>query len=119
MPYRGGTHRKYSPRRLERFAVYALGLHQPVPVAVDAHPSVARSGVRQGAYGGRVGKKYREVRRALRKAEWTRVRQAGSHETGQSADGMRAVTVAVKDSDTVPPGTLAAIRRATGLENLR
>jgi predicted RNA binding protein YcfA (HicA-like mRNA interferase family) len=66
-----------------------------------------------------VAKKYREVRLALRKAGWTKIRQAGSHETWESADATRAVTVAGKDSDTVPPGTLAAIRRATGLENLR
>jgi predicted RNA binding protein YcfA (HicA-like mRNA interferase family) len=66
-----------------------------------------------------VAKKYREVRRALRKAGWAKVRQAGSHETWESADGARAVTVAGRDSDTVPPGTLAAIRRASGLENLR
>lgn len=36
-----------------------------------------------------------------------------------SPDGERAVTVAGKDSDTVPVGTLAAIRRVTGLQDLR
>lgn len=50
---------------------------------------------------------------------WIKVRQAGSHETWKSADGARVVTVAGKDSDTVPVGTLAAIRRATGLKELR
>jgi predicted RNA binding protein YcfA (HicA-like mRNA interferase family) len=50
---------------------------------------------------------------------WTTVRQSGSRETWRSADGTRVVTVAGKDSDTVPVGTLGAIRRATGIEELR
>jgi predicted RNA binding protein YcfA (HicA-like mRNA interferase family) len=66
-----------------------------------------------------VAKKFREVRRSLRTEGWRKVRQAGSHETWESADGSRAITVAGKDSDTVPTGTLAAIRRATGLKDLR
>jgi predicted RNA binding protein YcfA (HicA-like mRNA interferase family) len=66
-----------------------------------------------------MAKKFREVRKALRAAGWTRVRQSGSHETWASRDGARVVTVAGKDSDTVPVGTLAAIRRATGLKDLR
>lgn len=64
-------------------------------------------------------KKFREVRKALRTAGWTKVRQTGSHQTWESADGSRAVTIAGKDSDTVPVGTLAAIRRASGLKDLR
>jgi predicted RNA binding protein YcfA (HicA-like mRNA interferase family) len=55
----------------------------------------------------------------LRAAGWSRVRSSGSHETWQDATGSRSVTVAGKDSDTVPTGTLAAMRRATGLEDLR
>ena len=47
------------------------------------------------------------------------MRQTGSHETWESADGSSVVTVAGKDSDTVPVGTLAAIRRATGIKDLR
>ena len=43
----------------------------------------------------------------------------GSHETWQNPDGARVVTVAGKDSDTVPVGTLAATRRATGIKDLR
>jgi predicted RNA binding protein YcfA (HicA-like mRNA interferase family) len=66
-----------------------------------------------------VAKKFREVRKALRTAGWTRIRQAGSHETWESPDATRVVTVAGKDSDTVPVGTLSAIRRATGLRDLR
>ncbi|MEA2356657.1 MAG: HicA toxin of bacterial toxin-antitoxin [Solirubrobacteraceae bacterium] len=63
--------------------------------------------------------KYREVRAALRAAGWSRVRQSGSHETWRSPEGARSVTVAGKDADTVPAGTLSAMRRATGLEQLR
>jgi len=66
-----------------------------------------------------VAKKFREVRKALRVDGWTTVRQSGSHETWRSADGTRVVTIAGKDSDTVPVGTLAAIRRATGIDELR
>jgi predicted RNA binding protein YcfA (HicA-like mRNA interferase family) len=66
-----------------------------------------------------VAKKFREVRKALRAEGWIRVRQTGSHETWESADSAQAVTIAGKDSDTVPVGTLAAIRRATGLRDLR
>jgi predicted RNA binding protein YcfA (HicA-like mRNA interferase family) len=66
-----------------------------------------------------MAKKFRQVRKALRANGWKKVRQAGSHETWESADRSRAITVAGKDSDTVPTGTLAAIRRATGLEDLR
>jgi predicted RNA binding protein YcfA (HicA-like mRNA interferase family) len=64
-------------------------------------------------------KKYREVRKRLRAAGWSRVRRSGSHETWRSPDGSRVVTVAGKDSDSVPSGTLAAMRRATGLDGLR
>ena len=66
-----------------------------------------------------MAKKYREVKKILRDANWSKVRQSGSHETWESSDGTRVVTVAGKDSDTVPTGTLAAMRRATGLEQLR
>jgi predicted RNA binding protein YcfA (HicA-like mRNA interferase family) len=59
------------------------------------------------------------VREALAAEGWTRVRPTGSHETWESADGTRVVTVAGKDTDTVPVGTLAAIRRATGIKDLR
>ena len=64
-------------------------------------------------------KKYREVRRLLRAAGWAPVRRSGSHETWRSPHGERAVTVAGKDSDSVPAGTLAAMPRATGLDDLR
>ena len=66
-----------------------------------------------------MARKYREVRRALEEEGWQRVRQSGSHEIWRSTDGTVTVTLAGKDSDTVPAGTLAAIRRTTGLRNLR
>jgi predicted RNA binding protein YcfA (HicA-like mRNA interferase family) len=59
------------------------------------------------------------IRRALRAEGWVTIRQAGSHETWEREDGTKAVTVAGKDSDTGPAGTLAVIRRTTGLEHLR
>jgi predicted RNA binding protein YcfA (HicA-like mRNA interferase family) len=65
-----------------------------------------------------MAKKYREVRAALRQSGWTLARESGSHETWRHPDGRR-VTVAGKDSTTVPAGTLASIRRATGLDELR
>jgi len=45
----------------------------------------------------------------LRSAGWIRIRQSGSHETWESPDATRRVTVAGKDSDTIPTGTLAAM----------
>ncbi|HYB30110.1 MAG TPA: type II toxin-antitoxin system HicA family toxin [Solirubrobacteraceae bacterium] len=48
-------------------------------------------------------KKYREVRRTLRRAGWLKIRQAGSHEIWESPDRNTVVTVAGKDSDTAPP----------------
>jgi predicted RNA binding protein YcfA (HicA-like mRNA interferase family) len=80
---------------------------------------IAQALVRTASYPRSVSKKYREVRKALRAAGWQRVRQAGSHQTWQSRDGSRAVTVAGTDADTVPVGTPAAIRRATGMKDLR
>jgi predicted RNA binding protein YcfA (HicA-like mRNA interferase family) len=66
-----------------------------------------------------VARKCREVRTVLTQSGWTEVRQAGSHETWRSDDATRTVTVAGEDSDPVPAGTPAAMRRSTGLEQLR
>jgi len=66
-----------------------------------------------------VPKKYREVRAAPAAAGWVNVRQAGSHETWRGLTGQGRVVVAGKDSDTVPMGILASIRRNTGLEDMR
>lgn len=67
-----------------------------------------------------MAKKYRDVTKALRGAGWQRVRTRGSHEMWRHADG-REVTVPAggKANREVAAGTLAAIRRATGLDELR
>ena len=67
---------------------------------------------------GRMAKKYREVRKALQDAGWSVVRVTGSHERWVHPDGRRT-TVAGKSNDDVPSGTLARIRRETGLKELR
>ncbi|MEI2702748.1 MAG: type II toxin-antitoxin system HicA family toxin [Baekduia sp.] len=66
-----------------------------------------------------MAKKFREVRRALRKAGWTLARTRGDHEQWLSPDGRSVVTVAGKDNKDVPVGTLKSIRQSTGLEDLR
>ncbi len=64
-------------------------------------------------------KKYREVRSALLEAGWQVLRQRGSHEVWGKHGNPARIVVAGRDSDTVPPGTLSSIRRASGLEHLR
>ncbi|MGH2837358.1 MAG: type II toxin-antitoxin system HicA family toxin [Thermoleophilaceae bacterium] len=66
-----------------------------------------------------VPKKYRDVRRALRRAGWLLIRQRGSHEVWGKPGEPRRVVVAGRDSDIVPAGTLSSIRKASGLEELR
>lgn len=66
-----------------------------------------------------MAKKYSEVRDALKDAGWSVSRQQGSHEVWAHPDRPERIVVAGKDSDTVPVGTLASIRRASGLEELR
>jgi predicted RNA binding protein YcfA (HicA-like mRNA interferase family) len=67
-----------------------------------------------------MAKKYRDVRRALRTAGWERVRTAGSHEVWVHPDGRRVVIAGGgKDNLEVPAGTLAKIRKGTGLKELR
>ena len=65
-------------------------------------------------------KKYREVKWALRDAGWSLVRTTGSHEVWGHPDG-RSVIVAGggKDNRDVPVGTLARIRRESGIKELR
>lgn len=67
-----------------------------------------------------MAKKYRDVKRALRAAGWRLDRTAGSHEVWRHPDGRRVVIPGGgKDNREVPTGTLASIRRDTGLEDLR
>ena len=68
---------------------------------------------------GPMPQKFREVRKALIAAGWTVMRQRGSHEVWAHPDRDQRIVVAGKDSDSVPPGTLGSIRRASGLEHLR
>ncbi len=67
----------------------------------------------------RVPKKYGEVGKALLRAGWRPIRQRGSHEVWARQDCAARIVVAGKDSDTMSPGTLSSIRRASGLEELR
>jgi predicted RNA binding protein YcfA (HicA-like mRNA interferase family) len=84
---------------------------------LEALRGIETSGV--GPYGRRVPKKYAEVRQILFAAGWSVVRQRGSHEVWAHPDLPARIVVAGKPSDTVPVGTLASIRRASGVEHLR
>jgi predicted RNA binding protein YcfA (HicA-like mRNA interferase family) len=61
----------------------------------------------------------REVIVALERAGWRQVRQKGSHRQFRHPVRQEVVTVPGKQSDTLRPGTLANIRRTSGLEELR
>ncbi|MFM8762815.1 MAG: type II toxin-antitoxin system HicA family toxin [Solirubrobacterales bacterium] len=67
----------------------------------------------------RVPWKVREVEKKLRREGWAKFRQSGSHQVWKSRDGTRTAVVAGKASDTLSPGTLANIRRASGIEEFR
>jgi mRNA interferase HicA len=67
-----------------------------------------------------VAKKYRDVVRALRDAGWEHIRTRGSHELWRHQDGREVVIPGGgKANREVPTGTLASIRRATGIDTLR
>jgi predicted RNA binding protein YcfA (HicA-like mRNA interferase family) len=67
-----------------------------------------------------VAKKYREVRKILREAGWVQQRVRGSHECWVHPDGRTVILAGGgKANRNVPVGTLAEIRRGTGLEELR
>ncbi len=68
-----------------------------------------------------MAKKYREVKRILRRAGWRELRSRGSHEYWLSPDGARSIAIAGggKDNREVPRGTLANMRKETGLKELR
>jgi predicted RNA binding protein YcfA (HicA-like mRNA interferase family) len=66
-----------------------------------------------------MAKTVREVIAALERAGWRQVRQTGSHRHFRHESRDEIVTVAGKPSDTLRPGTLANIRRTSGLEELR
>jgi predicted RNA binding protein YcfA (HicA-like mRNA interferase family) len=64
-------------------------------------------------------KKVREVVAILEAAGWVEVRQRGSHRQFKHPDRPATVTVAGKASQTLSAGTLASIRRKSGLDELR
>jgi predicted RNA binding protein YcfA (HicA-like mRNA interferase family) len=67
-----------------------------------------------------VAKKYRDVRAALRDAGFELIQTSGSHEVWRHQDGRQTTLPAGgKANREVASGTLASIRRDTGLENLR
>ena len=67
-----------------------------------------------------MAKKYREVRRILRSEGWLHVRTRGSHEVWHHADGRSVVLAAGgPENREVAKGTLASIRRSTGIEEIR
>jgi len=68
-----------------------------------------------------VAKKYRDVKRILRAAGWVPLREGkGSHELWVGPDGDTvALATGGKENREVPTGTLASIRRETGLRDLR
>jgi predicted RNA binding protein YcfA (HicA-like mRNA interferase family) len=63
--------------------------------------------------------KVREVVKRLEAAGYVLVRTRGSHRQFRAPDGSHLVTVPGKPSDTLKPGTLGSIRRATGMEDMR
>ena len=67
----------------------------------------------------RVPKTVRDVITALQAAGWIQVRRNGSHRQFRHAESRWTITVAGKPSKTLAPGTLADIRRKSGLKELR
>ena len=66
-----------------------------------------------------MAKKVKEVIAIIEADGWRFTRMRGSHRIYKHATNPAVVAVAGKRSDTVAPGTLAQIRRDTGLEELR
>jgi predicted RNA binding protein YcfA (HicA-like mRNA interferase family) len=66
-----------------------------------------------------MAKKVREAIAILESHGWTQTRQRGSHRQFRHPESKSVVTVAGKRSDTMRVGTLAKIRRETGIEELR
>jgi predicted RNA binding protein YcfA (HicA-like mRNA interferase family) len=66
-----------------------------------------------------VAKKVLEVISILEAHGWKEVRERGSHRHFKHPNRSPVVTVAGKRSDTMRPGTLAEIRRKSGIEELR
>lgn len=67
----------------------------------------------------KVPKTVREVIAVLEAHGWVQIRQRGSHRTFKHPDRPAVITVAGGAADTIKRGTLADIRRKSGLEHLR
>jgi predicted RNA binding protein YcfA (HicA-like mRNA interferase family) len=61
--------------------------------------------------------KVREVLRRLHKDGWVRVNSRGGHRQFKHPVKPGRVTVSGKESDTIPPGTLASIFRQAGWDD--
>jgi predicted RNA binding protein YcfA (HicA-like mRNA interferase family) len=66
-----------------------------------------------------VAKKVQEVISILEAQGWRQLRERGSHRHFKHPLHPLLVTVAGKPSDTIRAGTLADIRRKSGIEELR
>ena len=66
-----------------------------------------------------MAKKVKEVIAIIEANGWYHVRTTGGHRMFEHPTNPRTVTVAGKRSETMPVGTLAGIRRDTGLKELR
>lgn len=64
-------------------------------------------------------KTVREIEKILREHGWTLARTVGSHRQYVHADNANVVTVPGVPGKQVATGTLASIRRASGIEELR
>jgi predicted RNA binding protein YcfA (HicA-like mRNA interferase family) len=64
-------------------------------------------------------KTVRDVIAALEAAGWTEVRRKGSHRQFRHPESPWAITVAGKPNKSLAVGTLADIRRKSGLDHLR
>jgi predicted RNA binding protein YcfA (HicA-like mRNA interferase family) len=60
--------------------------------------------------------KYREVLALLRRGGWVKARQKGSHVQFIHPTKPGTITVAGKDNQEVPPGTLNVILKQAGLK---
>jgi predicted RNA binding protein YcfA (HicA-like mRNA interferase family) len=68
---------------------------------------------------GYMAKKVGEVISILEAHGWKEVRKRGSHRHFKHPDHSPVITVAGKPSGTMRAGTLAGIRRKSGIEELR
>ncbi len=66
-----------------------------------------------------MAKKVHEVITILEAHGWQQMRQGGSHRQFRRRDSIYVITVTGKRSDTISIGQLQAIRRKSGIKELR